>query len=370
MEKSNSDRAVRSLVRLASAGATARTLNLIHTWRKFGRDEEYRAAPMFNNPALNRSILVKHRLRRNEAEEFQSFAQTSTKVLLPIDVTDLKMGARYFFVGLRGYPEMLSELKVDEHDANLLALIDSLPSLDPFLMRERLKRSGFEPARLYFDLSDADMKKMMAFAAHELRPLIGRSSVGEEAGREHGAARLAAKILANEGDANMEPMRLAMNMDRTEFEEGVFCWKGFIYYKWTLADLLPQAEPIGKEIGEVKGQGPMSMDDKIYLGRSKTNLRKNLTAACRSVTKTIKVYDDAFRGLTHKDRPQDFRDFLRQAPALFQEIGERLGGVQHIITFWRYRFPEGQRVKIPSEELVELFKEFESSLNFDADAQR
>ena len=109
----------------------------------------------------------------------------------------------------------------------------------------------------------------------------------------------------------------------------------------------------------------MSVDDKVYMTKSKTNLRKNLADACRAVNRTIKIYDDAFRGLTEEDRPQEFRDFLRRAPALFQEIGERLGGVQHIMTFWRFRFPEGQRSKIASDELIELFREFESSLNFE-----
>ena len=54
-------------------------------------------------------------------------------------------------------------------------LLDTLPSLDPFLMRERLRQRGHEPARCYFDLTDADAEAMLSFVREELAPLIGMS---------------------------------------------------------------------------------------------------------------------------------------------------------------------------------------------------
>ena len=49
---------------------------------------------------------------------------------------------------------------VGGRDDRMLQVLDGLPSLDPFLMRERLKKEGFAPARCYFDLTDADMVRM------------------------------------------------------------------------------------------------------------------------------------------------------------------------------------------------------------------
>ncbi len=50
---------------------------------------------------------------------------------------------------------------------------------------------------------------------------------------------------------------------------------------------------------------------------------------------------------------------------MFHELGERLGSIHHIVSFWRYRFPEGARMKVASEELFDLFADFEPSLSFD-----
>ena len=36
-----------------------------------------------------------------------------------------------------------------------------------------------------------------------------------------------------------------------------------------------------------------------------------------------------------------FREFLLGAPALFLEIGEKMGAMSHVTSFWQYRFPAG-----------------------------
>ena len=110
----------------------------------------------------------------------------------------------------------------------------------------------------------------------------------------------------------------------------------------------------------------MSEDERAYIVAARDRLAKAIARACETVRVTLKVYDDAYADLTRNGRPQSFRDFLLKAPGLFYELGERLGGVQHIVSFWRFRFPEGSRLKIGAEELFDLLADFESSLSFDA----
>ena len=76
-------------------------------------------------------------------------------------------------------------LKPGHHDRMVLDLMDELPSLDPFLLREQLKRNGFEPARGYFAISDADVERMYAFVRAEVMALVTLSSTE---GAPNGAA--------------------------------------------------------------------------------------------------------------------------------------------------------------------------------------
>ncbi len=59
-----------------------------------------------------------------------------------------------------------------------------------------------------------------------------------------------------------------------------------------------------------------------------------------------------------------FRDFLLQAPLMFASLGEQLGAIQHITSFWRYRFPQDKPRMISWAELMDLFLDFEDSMSF------
>ena len=53
------------------------------------------------------------------------------------------------------------------------------------------------------------------------------------------------------------------------------------------------------------------------------------------------------------------------APSMFHELGERLGALQHIMSFWRFRFPSDVESHITIEEMIDLLNDFEASVTFD-----
>ncbi|MGQ3017020.1 hypothetical protein [Phenylobacterium sp.] len=368
--RTNSNRSVRSLLSLQSGASTARALNLTATWRKNQREPGYIESPFFRSPVLNRAIILKHRLRADEIELLGSYRTTATKVILPLDPSDLRVGARSFFIYQTGYRSLLEEvatgdLTADRRDETLLHILDGLPSLDPFLMRERLRQEEFNPDRCYFNLSEADSAQMFEFVRRELRPLVGMSFDDVDVRMFEKTDKLAQKIMANAADAELEPLRRGLNMEKAAFEEGIFCWKGFIYYKWTLNKLLPQVRPVSEEIASIKPSDKPTMEDKIYMDAAKERLEQSIDGAIVTVRNTLKVYDKAYRDLTHNGKPAAFREFLMKAPSLFYELGERLGSVDHIVSFWRYRFPAGARPKVSTEDLFDILADFEASLSFE-----
>ena len=362
------DRSIRSLANLKANASTARALNLLAVWQEHGDTEAHARRPFFHSSLLNRSIIVKHRLRRDEHDLFSGPRSAATKVILPLDPGDLRIGGQSFFVGQRDYARLMREMTaVTEaegmRDDHLLQLLDSLPSLDPFLLRERLRESGYLPSRCYFDLSEGDAQRMYGFLRQELEPLISASFGGSSEVLEQKTAKLAAKMLANANDEELEPLRLVLGMDQSEFSEGVFCWKGYVYYKWRMSELAPLVKPVGQSIARVRSSDSVSKDGAVYLAASRRTLRRAISEACRSTHEALTVYDEAFVDLTRKGQPKAFREFLLRAPELFRALGERLGVLEHIVTFWRYRFPEGGTAAVPIEELRDIFMDFETGLN-------
>jgi hypothetical protein len=366
------DRSIRSLEHLESSASTARVLNLRLVKLRKAKDPDYNAHPLFQNVALNTAIIVKHRLRGNELDMFVTPRRSATKILIPIENNELRLGARYVFIGQKQFETVLRDafgvdLSEDSPDRRTLQLVDETPTLDPFLLREQLRRHNLEPARCYFDLSDADSKRMFNFAQREIEPLV-RLSVGEGEMATAQAAKLTQKILANSADAALDPLRRTLQLDAAQFQEGAFCWKAFLYYKWQLSDLLPRVNPVLEQIRTVRPRGPMLDETKIYLHSAREGLSKALIASCRKVKGTLAIYDAAYRNLTEQSDPSAFRNFLLKAPSLFNELGERLGAIEHIISFWRYRFPEGKRPVITPEELADIFMDFEGGLGAEQDS--
>jgi hypothetical protein len=363
------DRSVRSLAHLQRSASTARVLNLLSIATKHGHDPEHAEKPFFTHPRLNSAIIVKHRLRPNEHDLFPRFRQTATKVLVPIDREDLRYGGGYVFVGENNYATVMEEvfgacLQPGQHDWRMLEALDEIPSLDPFLLREQLRRHQLETARCYLEISDADLLKMLAFVEKEVLDLVSMSLAGGgDVGAGGHVSKLARKLLSDTIDEEMEPLRQTLRLDPSEFLEGVFCWKGFLYYKWSMNGIMPEVAEAAQQLRTVMARGSAAIETRAYLSEARPRLHAMIVQALRSVHTILKAYDDAYSGLTKRADPMAFRDFLLTAPPRFQDLGERLGAVQHIASFWKYRFTNS-RAPVDAEELANVFMDFEECLSF------
>jgi hypothetical protein len=357
------DRTIRNLAHLRRSASTARVLNLLKIGLDHGHEAEWAERPVFQTLALNRSLIIKHRLRRDEVDCFYLRRHVATKVIIPLDPTDLKSGGRYVFVGQRDFERVMREafgITANHPDMQTLALLDRLPSLDPFLLREQLRRVGLDPALCYFSISDSDHQRMSSFVEEEIRPLV-TLSLGPDLEAVGSTRRLAAKIMSNRPTDHMGALRKTLRLELEDYEDGVFCWKGFLYYKWILTSLRAEAVAVADAVRTVKPIGKVDQESRIWLDRGRTVLQDRIIGTCREAERTLAVYDDAFAGLTDESRPGAFRAFLLDSPRLFSKLGDQLGAIQHIVSFWRFRFSPGAS-GVAVEELIDIFMDFETGL--------
>ncbi len=351
------DRGVRSLAHLENCASTARVLNLRAVWRQYKDDPEYLAQPFFQNSRLNRALILKHRLRGDEMELFHGRRYNATKIIFPVDPTDLKFGGRSIFVGQIRFVEMMTDLigggdKFQNMDLPLLTLMDGLPSFDPFLLREELKRNGYMPAALYFRLSENDVRNIFAFVQVEIEPLVvmalGSSGLASQ------KAKLVDKILSNTLDTEMQPLRHVLKLSEAEFAEGMFCWKGFLYYKWVFQGLSASMSQVINAVVSTKPIGKVGSEIGAEIERIRNVLTDRIVASSTSIRNLLTIYDDSYAKLTKDSDPTNFREFLLKAPLYFSELGERLGVLQHIKSFCDFRFKAQKPALVTAEELVDI----------------
>jgi len=221
------DRNTRSLVALERTASTSRVLNLLAVENAHSDKPEWAEAPFFRNRVLNASIIIKHRLRADDHFLFGDFRASATKILIPFERTDLTLGGRSFFVGQRGWIELLNEACNNPpdlaYDLEILRLIDGLPSLDPFLVRENLRRAGFTIAPCYFAISQADLERMHAYVGDAITELVEMAlgNIGGMSGASN-LKKLVEALLSTDVDDRLEPLRLTLMLEGESFREGVF----------------------------------------------------------------------------------------------------------------------------------------------------
>ena len=355
-----SDRTVRFMSALGGA-STSRVLNLYRIAKDNANNPEHAEKPLFLSPVINKAFLLKHRTRADETYLFASPRAVATKILIPFDSTDLRAGGRSLFVDQRGYVDSLRQAgnynpESLQRDQMVLRLLNAVPSLDPFLLREHLRNNKVDVSPCYFAISEGDQERMYKFVTGEMSKLVAMAG-GDGGGASN---RLVTAMLSSEVDEKLEPLRLTLNLTGNDFREGVFSWRGFLYYKWSMAKFWPDVMGVLREINQIQPMGAMTPEQKVYLAQARRDIIEMVRDNGNHVNKSLGVYDASFADLVANQAPKTFRDFLLSAPYMFLELGEKLGAISHIVSFWRYRFPVGGARHIDAEELAAIFQDFSS----------
>jgi hypothetical protein len=363
---------VNGLANLKTSGSTGRIVNLVSAFEKHGTTTDYASHPMFLNPKLNRAIILKHTLRANERHLVADKRLTVTKLILPFQTTELSLGGYSFFLNEPGFDRKLSThigVQFDcpdlARDLKVLNILDALPAFDPFMLRERLNRDALVVARCYFDLSDADASRMRGYLQEEIGKIV-RLAFAKDADLEKLSSTMTEKLMTDETSDVLEPLRQALGMSGEAYRDGVFAWKGFLYYSWSVNDILAFMPGLQREIVALRIMRATS-DDLFRLNAIRRRVARCIAFLAVKVRKRVDEYKCAYRSLVAGD-PMPFRTFLSSAPQHFLEVGDALGLLLHVKSYWQFRFPLGKSLEWTDiEEATGIFRDFNQQISIIAE---
>jgi hypothetical protein len=355
------DSYTRFLVALGEA-STSRVLNLRQIARTSKNDPEHAEKPLFLSPILNSAFVLKQRMSATDAIQFDSPRTMVTKVISPIDPEDLFAGGRSIMVDQRDFLETLKVLgnyysSPIDRDLQVLRSLHAIPTLDPFLLRQHLVNYKIDAASCYYPISYVDQKSMHEFVTCELArltKLLGNAAATGSTGR------MVSAMLSSDVAEELAPLRETLNLSGEDFRQGVFSWRGFLYYKWSIQTIWPHVMTVLRQLNEISPVGWVSPEQKINLAKTRRGIIEMVRDNSQHVNKALLLYDRSFGDLVEHQTPRTFRDFLLNAPYMFVELGEKLGSISHMVGFWKHRFPEGKPAVIEPEELITVLQDFAS----------
>lgn len=361
------DPTVRRLTALEKTASSGRVLNLLAIHRRMARNGSYPGQPFFENRKLDSAIILKHRIRPNEVELFVDPPVVATKVIVPLDFQDLRLGGRYFFLDQYDFEEAAhhtigDRLQAGTRDRQILDILGDLPSLDPFLVREHLNRHGFRPSADYFSIAPSDISAMQAFVRREISGLMKMGGQGNAETGSLETEKLVRKLLSANVDEELEPLRHVLRLSENDYNDGLFAWRGFLYYKWVLDQLSSDLKLAIATLNSVRTLEPAGSEVGIEVRQAQIRVRRRMADIWQATRATLQIYEDAYAGMTEDQNAAAFRDFLLSAPTLFTQLGAQVGSLQSITGFVQNRFGIRERALIGASDLIALLRQFEVML--------
>lgn len=365
MTQFSTGRAGGSLENLMNARSSSRVLNLVRADRVAEQAGAPMDPPLFQSPALRRSFIIKHRMRPDERLSLPGFRATATKVIIPIDPRNLSVGGKSAFVSESWFSTLMTEATgvpnfLDSPDGELLRELDKIPSFDPFLMREWLARMGRVADERYFDLTPSVIEGMETFVLGEISLLVSMALSGRPANAA--VLRLARKMLSSQYDDDLRPLQEVLRLSPTDFRDGMFGWKGLLYYKWLFRKVDAGIPGLISGMTEARPKRQISRDQIAEADAMIRAISNGVHTCARSVKTSLLAYDNAYRGLTQTQDPIGFRTFLLRAPQMFIDLGETVGLLEHSVEFWGYRSKMIQPRTFTGADYVTLVSELKEGL--------
>lgn len=374
----NADRNLRALLRSGSA----RVFDLQGRSRELQKRPGLPAPkPFFKNRNANRLLILKYTPPAHERVGLRTERAVQTKLYLPFNEQNIEEGGKTILLADTRLEEALEEqlalsprhdAAAFRHDRAILEILDNLPSLDPFLMRDRMEIEAQDVDNAYFALADDELEKIKNFVRDKMAkvaafamqapavPTITAPSIGKApaASAPPGDAveRLTQKLWEANDAAALAPVIRAFRINPASAPEIVYAWKGTIYYDYEYSrqrnTWQSMLDWLSHEARPREGASGAAAND---LNELRIATRDAVLKHWSRVTEKLNRYRHCFDELfLHKKAAAPFVEFLRGSKQTFWDLGDGLSRLSHSHAVWQRdtnRFPLR---RLPAAQLADL----------------
>jgi len=244
------------------------------------------------------------------------------------------------------------------HDRTLLALIDSLPSLDPFLIRDRLEIEAIAVNEAYLDIPPAELAAIKAFVREKMAAVASFAMQNQNPQDSVLAVdRLTQKLWEAKDAEALKPVIEAFRIDPADAPSIVYAWKGTIYFDYEFTRHQDKWKRVGNWLG---GGGAEPRDtgfgsQKADIARLRDEAQHARQNTWMKVSGLLQKYQQSFDALfVNKENGAAFIDFLKNSKETFWALGDGLSRLSHSHNIWDRSTERFPMRKLPAAQLIDL----------------
>lgn len=321
--------------------------------------------PFFTNHNANRLVILKYAPPAHERNGLINARAVQTKLYLPFNDANIEEGGKTILLSDPKLEYALDEQlamspKRDaaafQRDRAVLDILNGLPSLDPFLMRDKLEIEAIGVDDGYFAIPPNELEAIKVFVRDKMTK-VARFAASEGDAVEASAVEKLTQILWEAKDAAaMKPIAQTFGIDITRAPEIVYSWKGVIFYDREFSQQRAEWQKLldwlANEARPRDGANPAMLKDMAELRKL---AHDGMAAHWRQVNEKLENYRHCFDELfLRKKEAKPFMDFLRNAKQLFWDLGDSLSRLNHSHAVWDRATERYTLRRLPAAPLSDL----------------
>lgn len=318
----------------------------------------------FRSRQLNDLLLIKDTVP--EAERSPLRPAVGTKLYFPFNEENIYEGGRTVFIHegridkviLAHFGEDAISRDDLKEDVRIMEMLDHLPSLDPFLMKDVFIRQRIKMNPSYFDVSEEAWAEIESFMLQRFEPLV-RAAFPEDDTTDDKARLLIDKIWEGRDLEALHPLIAAFRLPEPEALDIFASWRGIVYYSYQyqcdqalMIDLFKWI----KETDHPYSGVPSNENRELQAGFAQ--IRERLRFEWQQIETIVREYEDSYDKMFRlKTSSSGFLSFLKNSNKTYWTLGNALGKTNHAIYCWdvmTQRYNDRRLPWAPLQETVRM----------------
>jgi len=299
------------------------------------------ATLFFRDKPLNTLVLIKDTVP-DDGPGAEVAPTIGTKLYFPFNENAIYEGGRTIFLQDKHLRPAIAEHfgqgalnpEALQQDMEILSVLDRLPSLDPFLMKDAFKIAKIAINEAYFEVSPEAWDEIEAFILQRFEPLV-KAAFPDAMSSDERARRLIEKIWEARDLTVLKPLIDAFRLPEERALEIFAAWKGINFYAFQYTRTQPHFVELAKWINEVKTPNAIPGNERKEMIAARDVVKEQLRREWQVIDTILREYQEAYdKMFKHQTSSSEFLAFLKNSSKAYWNLGSSLGKAGHAVYCW------------------------------------
>ncbi len=303
-----------------------------------------------------------------------------TAIYVPYDSEQIGAGGYGIYLRQREFERLLKDhVGIDfetkseafERDVAILRLIDSVPSLDPFLLKSALLKYSADIHPAYFAISESEEESIKSLIASKVNPIVARALGLKDVADVNERSQ---RFLQALWDPSMPEAKLFVSAFGISGDQATLIfegWKGVTFYEHTFTRNLHQVAGVLRWLTS-NDATPLDIREFKHYKDQQDMFRQAVVKKLRNLISNVNgifaEYTECHGQFLHGGDAKPFRNFLAGVYRRYWVLGYCSMAVLHTCNIHERFMREAIQNRLRFEQIEDMLKRMDASLSSQANA--